>query len=131
MKYYETDEDPDTLAILYRGNVEVRFITADAAALGTRDYRVLLWDKDTVVVGISSTYSRDIIDEFVVSKVTKEVISQYQDEEVGAEVVRDMAVKHLADSLEAILEQLARDRNASYIEDTSFEEGIKDILGDS
>ncbi len=131
MNYYETDEDPDTLAILYRGNVEVRFITADSAALGTRDYRVLLWDNDTVVVGISSAYSRDIIDEFVVSKVTKDVMKQYHNEEVASEVVRDMAVRHLAQSLETILEQLTLDRDASYIEDTSFDEGIKGILDDS
>ena len=41
-----------------------------------------------------------------------------------------MAVKHLADSLEIILEELMLDREASYIEETSFDEGLKDILGD-
>ena len=66
MKYYETDEDPDTLAILYRGDLEIRFITADSEALGAKDYRVLLWGEDTIVVGISESYSKDIIDEFVV-----------------------------------------------------------------
>ena len=40
-EYYETDEDPDTLAVLYRGEIEFRFITADSQALGTKDYRVL------------------------------------------------------------------------------------------
>jgi len=129
MKYYETDEDPDTLAILYRGDVRVRFITADDAALGTKDYRVLLWDSSNIVIGISATYSRDIIDEFVVSKITEDMIDNF-DEELKREMVRDIAIKHLADTLEGILENLVRDRSANYIEETSFEEGIKDILGD-
>ena len=126
-EYYETDEDPDTLAILYRGDVKVRFIVADDLALGTNDYRVLLWDKSNVVVGISSSYSRDIIDEFVVSKVTMDMIEHY-DEDIKNEVVREMAVKHLADTLEGLLENLVRNRDLSEIDQTSFEEGIKDIL---
>ena len=39
-------------------------------------------------------------------------------------------MKNLADSLELILEELMLDRDASYIEQASFDEGIKDILGD-
>jgi len=128
-EYYETDEDPDTLAILYRGEVKVRFIVADDLALGTNDYRVLLWDKSNVVVGISSSYSRDIIDEFVVSQVTIEMLEKY-DDDVKTEMVREMAVKHLADTLESLLENLVRNRDFSEIDQTSFEEGIKDILGD-
>ena len=27
-EYYETDEDPDTLAVLYRGDIEVRLPSA-------------------------------------------------------------------------------------------------------
>jgi|TARA_B100001250_G_C19684462_1_gene737366 hypothetical protein len=129
-EYYETDEDPDTLAVLYRGEIEVRFITADSQALGTKDYRVLLWDKEKVVIGISSSYSRDIIDEFVVGEITRDILVSTDDEEVKREVVREMAVKHLADSLEIILEELMLDREASYIEETSFDEGLKDILDD-
>jgi len=129
MKYYETDEDPDTLAVLYRGNVEVRFITADSSALGTKDYRVLLWDSTNIVIGISSNYSRDIIDEFVVSKITQDMLEMY-DEDIKTEVVRDLAVRHLADSLEEILEIIIRDRDLNYVEETSFDEGIRDILGD-
>ena len=129
-EYYETDEDPATLAVLYRGEIEVRFITADSQALGTKDYRVLLWDKEKVVIGISSSYSRDIIDEFVVGEITRDILVSTDDEEVKREVVREMAVKHLADSLEIILEELMLDREASYIEETSFDEGLKDILDD-
>ena len=128
-EYYETDEGLDTLAILYRGDVKFRFIVADDLALGTNDYRVLLWDKSNVVVGISSSYSRDIIDEFVVSKVTMDMIEHY-DEDIKTEVVREMAVKHLADTLEGLLENLVRNRDFSEIDQTSFEEGIKDILDD-
>jgi len=128
-EYYETDEDPDTLAVLYRGEVKVRFIVADDLALGTNDYRVLLWDKNNVVVGISSSYSRDIIDEFVVSKVTMDML-EHHDDEVKTEMVREMAVKHLADTLESLLETLVRDRDFSEIDQTSFEEGIKEILDD-
>ena len=40
MKYYEVEEDPDTLAVMYSGDLEVRFITADSEALGANDYRV-------------------------------------------------------------------------------------------
>jgi len=129
-EYYETDEDPDTLAVLYRGEIEVRFITADPQALGTKDYRVLLWDAEKIVIGISSPYSRDIIDEFVVGEITRDILVNNDDEEVKREVVREMAVKHLADSLELILEELMLDVDASYIEQTSFDEGLKDILGD-
>jgi len=129
-EYYETDEDPDTLAVLYRGEIEVRFITADSQALGTKDYRVLLWDAQKIVIGISSSYSRDIIDEFVVGEITRDILVSTDDEEIKREVVREMAVKHLADSLELILEELMLDRDASYIEQASFDEGIKDILGD-
>ena len=129
-EYYETDEDPDTLAVLYRGEIQVRYIPADSQALGTKDYRVLLWDKEKVVIGISSSYSRDIIDEFVVGEITRDILVSTDDEEVKREVVREMAVKHLADSLEIILEELMLDREASYIEETSFDEGLKDILDD-
>ena len=103
-EYYETDEDPDTLAILYRGDVKVRFIVADDLALGTNDYRVLLWDKSNVVVGISSSYSRDIIDEFVVSKVTMDMIEHY-DEDIKTEVVREMAVKHLCGYVRGLIRE--------------------------
>ena len=84
MKYYEVEEDPDTLAVLYRGDLEVRFITAD--------YDV--------------------------------------DDEVKAEMVRELAVKHLADSLDKILEELILERDIGAIEDVSFETGIKEILDD-
>ena len=80
-EYYETDEDPDTLAVLYRGDIEVRFITADSQALGTKDYRVLLWDAEKIVIGISSSYSRDIIDEFVVGQITRDILVSTDDEE--------------------------------------------------
>ena len=131
MKYYETDEDPDTLAILYRGDVEIRFITADSEALGAKDYRVLLWGEDTIVVGISESYSKDIIDEFVVDEITKEVMQNYNnDDEVKAEMVRDLAVRHLANSLDKILEELILERDIGALTDVSFETGIKDILDD-
>ena len=131
MKYHEVEEDPDTLAILYRGDLEVRFITADSEALGANDYRVLLWGDDNIVVGISEAYSKDIIDEFVVSKVTKDIVSDFDvDEEIKNEMVRELAVKHLADSLDKILEELIMERDIGAIEDVSFEKGIQDILDD-
>ena len=91
---------------------------------------MLLWDAEKIVIGISSSYSRDIIDEFVVGEITRDILVSTDDEEIKREVVREMAVKHLADSLELILEELMLDRDASYIEQASFDEGIKDILGD-
>ena len=131
MKYHEVEEDPDTLAILYRGDLEVRFITADSGALGANDYRVLLWGDDNIVVGISEAYSKDIIDEFVVSKVTKDIVSDFDvDDEIKNEMVRELAVKHLADSLDKILEELIMERDIGAIEDVSFEKGIQDILDD-
>ena len=131
MKYHEVEEDPDTLAILYRGDLEVRFITADSEALGANDYRILLWGDDNIVVGISEAYSKDIIDEFVVSKVTKDIVSDFDvDDEIKNEMVRELAVKHLADSLDKILEELIMERDIGAIEDVSFEKGIQDILDD-
>lgn len=131
MKYHEVEEDPDTLAILYRGDLEVRFITADSGALGANDYRVLLWGDNNIVVGISEAYSKDIIDEFVVDKVTKDLVSDYDvDDEIKNEMVRELAVKHLADSLDKILEELILERDIGAIEDVSFEKGIQDILDD-
>ena len=131
MKYHEVEEDPDTLAVLYRGDLEVRFITADSGALGANDYRVLLWGDNNIVVGISEAYSKDIIDEFVVDKVTKDLVSDYDvDDEIKNEMVRELAVKHLADSLDKILEELIMERDIGAIEDVSFEKGIQDILDD-
>jgi len=131
MKYHEVEEDPDTLAILYRGDLEVRFITADSGALGANDYRVLLWGDNNIVVGISEAYSKDIIDEFVVNKVTKDLVSDYDvDDEIKNDMVRELAVKHLADSLDKILEELILERDIGAIEDVSFEKGIQDILDD-
>ena len=131
MKYHEVEEDPDTLAILYRGDLEVRFITADSGALGANDYRVLLWGDNNIVVGISEAYSKDIIDEFVVDKVTKDLVSDYDvDDEIKNDMVRELAVKHLADSLDKILEELILERDIGAIEDVSFEKGIQDILDD-
>ena len=131
MKYHEVEEDPDTLAVLYRGDLEVRFITADSGALGANDYRVLLWGDNNIVVGISEAYSKDIIDEFVVDKVTKDLVSDYDvDDEIKNDMVRELAVKHLADSLDKILEELILERDIGAIEDVSFEKGIQDILDD-
>tara|TARA_B100000287_G_scaffold115528_1_gene107552 strand:- start:9 stop:407 length:399 start_codon:yes stop_codon:yes gene_type:complete len=131
MKYHEVEEDPDTLAILYRGDLEVRFITADSGALGANDYRVLLWGDNNIVVGISEAYSKDIIDEFVLDKVTKDLVSDYDvDDEIKNDMVRELAVKHLADSLDKILEELILERDIGAIEDVSFEKGIQDILDD-
>ena len=70
------------------------------------------------------------INQSLVSKKINRTIVSTDDEEVKREVVREMAVKHLADSLEIILEELMLDREASYIEETSFDEGLKDILDD-
>ena len=91
----------------------------------------MLWGDDNIVVGISEAYSKDIIDEFVVSKVTKDIVSDFDvDDEIKNEMVRELAVKHLADSLDKILEELIMERDIGAIEDVSFEKGIQDILDD-
>ena len=52
------------------------------------------------------------------------------DDEVKAEMVRDLAVRHLANSLDKILEELILERDIGALTDVSFETGIKDILDD-
>jgi hypothetical protein len=45
-------------------------------------------------------------------------------------MVRDLAVRHLANSLDKILEELILERDIGALTDVSFETGIKDILDD-
>ena len=51
-------------------------------------------------------------------------------DEIKNEMVRELAVKHLADSLDKILEELILERDIGAIEDVSFEKGIQDISDD-
>jgi hypothetical protein len=97
--------DPDVLAVLTRGGVEITFVTASRHALDDKDYAVLLWSNKSMTVGVSEEYLYSEIDEYVVDGILSaaDLESEYLEEAVK-EAVQEQAVSLFAKKLTEVFD---------------------------
>ena len=119
-------DDTDTLAVLQNKVGTIRFITADEHALGTEDFKVLLWDKKNMVIGLAESYVSDFIDLMVVDQVIEDLERvDIGDKDVERSLVNAMAKQKLATMLETIMDILKVESDPS---ESSIDEVIENIL---
>jgi len=99
------DFDPEVLAILTRGGVEITFVTASRHALDGKDYAVLLWSNKSMTVGVSEEYLYSEIDEYVVDGILNaaDLDSEYLEEAVK-NAVQEQAVSLFAKKLTEVFD---------------------------
>jgi len=118
--------DSDTLAVLENKVGTIRFITADEHALGTEDFKVLLWDKENMVIGLAESYVSDFLDVIVVDQVIEDLERvNIANEEVERSLVNSIAKQKLANMLETIMDILKVEGDPS---ESSIDEVISNIL---
>jgi len=118
--------DSDTLAVLENKVGTIRFITADEHALGTEDFKVLLWDKENMVIGLAESYVSDFLDVIVVDQVIEDLERvNIANEDVERSLVNSMAKQKLANMLETIMDILKVEGDPS---ESSIDEVIANIL---
>jgi len=119
-------DDADTLAVLENKVGTIRFITADEHALGTEDFKVLLWDKENMVIGLAESYVSDFLDVIVVDQVIEDLERvNIANEEVERSLVNSIAKQKLANMLETIMDILKVEGDPS---ESSIDEVISNIL---
>jgi hypothetical protein len=92
----------DVLAVLKRGNVEVTFLTVPSASIDDRDYAVVLWEENSLTVGVSNEYMDGTVDDDIAAEIAT-MMYQSDPDEVDTYMVREFAVKMLAAHLEEVL----------------------------
>jgi hypothetical protein len=119
-------QDSDTLAILENKVGTIRFITADEHALGSEDFKVLLWDKKNMVIGLADSYVSDFIDLMVVDQVIEDLERlDIESEDVQRTIVNSIAKQKLAHMLETIMDILKLESDPS---ESSIDDVIENIL---
>lgn len=119
-------QDSDTLAILQNKVGTIRFITADEHALGSEDFKVLLWDKKNMVIGLADSYVSDFIDLMVVDQVIEDLERlDIESEDIQRTIVNSIAQQKLAHMLETIMDILKLESDPS---ESSIDDVIENIL---
>lgn len=119
-------QDSDTLAILENKVGTIRFITADEHALGSEDFKVLLWDKKNMVIGLADSYVSDFIDLMVVDQVIEDLERlDIESEDIQRTIVNSIAQQKLAHMLETIMDILKLESDPS---ESSIDDVIENIL---
>ncbi len=119
-------DDTDTLAILENKMGTIRFITADEYALGSEDFKVLLWDKKNMVIGLAESYVSEFIDLMVVDQVIDDLERlDIDSDDDHRRIVNSIAKQKLAGMLETIMDILKVESDPS---ESSIDDVIKSIL---
>ena len=115
--------DRDVLAVLKQGKITITFITADSYALGDDFYKVLLWDEESMIIGISEDFLNEDLDEQIAEAVARDV-EMYQPEN-PSEVIRKNATVYLGESLKTILNDLLANEEPT---DSSLDDVLRRLL---
>lgn len=126
MKYYDEDMEGDVLAVLKRGNVEVTFLTVPSASIDDRDYAVVLWEENSLTVGISNEYMDGTVDDDIAAEIAT-MMYQSDPDEVDTYMVREFAVKMLAAHLEEVL-NIVLDEDSDSSDDLNLAATLERIL---
>ena len=96
----------DTLAVLERSGTRIQFVVSKAATLDGKDYKVLLWDEDYMLVGLADEFLNSEFDSKIVSEIIRELDEMEPTQVDQEEYVRERSKDLLIESLENIIDAL-------------------------
>jgi len=96
----------DTLAVLERSGTRIQFVVSKAVTLDGKDYKVLLWDEDYMLIGLADEFLNSEFDSKIVSEIIRELDEIEPDQVDQEEYVRERSKDLLIESLENIIDAL-------------------------
>jgi hypothetical protein len=84
--------DPDVLAVLKRGDVEITFVSSPAASIDGKNFSVVYWVADKITVAVADEYLNKDIDDFIVSGILSTMGAEPSEEET-LNAVREHAIQ--------------------------------------
>lgn len=96
----------DTLAVLERSGTRIQFVVSKAVTLDGKDYKVLLWDEDYMLVGLADEFLNSEFDSKIVSDIIRELDELEPTQVDQEEYVRERSKELLIDALENIIDAL-------------------------
>ena len=128
--------DNDVLAVMDRNGVKVTFIVCDNDALGPEHYRLLLWDKSEVLIGISYQYLHHHFNDVIMNDVLEVMKSTIETDVCQIEDIedhpdfREIAIDAMSDNLSKILKILISSPKGKIesFRSSSIDESIAEIL---
>lgn len=96
----------DTLAVLERSGTRIQFVVSKAVTLDGKDYKVLLWDEDYMLVGLADEFLNSEFDSKIVSEIIRELDEMEPTQVDQEEYVRERSKDLLIESLENIIDAL-------------------------
>ena len=96
----------DTLAVLERSGTRIQFVVSKAVTLDGKDYKVLLWDEDYMLVGLADEFLNSEFDSKIVSDIIRELDELEPTQVDQEEYVRERSKELLIEALENIIDAL-------------------------
>jgi hypothetical protein len=96
----------DTLAVLERSGTRIQFVVSKAVTLDGKDYKVLLWDEDYMLVGLADEFLNSEFDSKIVSDIIRELDELEPDQVDQEQYVRERSKELLIEALENIIDAL-------------------------
>lgn len=96
----------DTLAVLERSGTRIQFVVSKAVTLDGKDYKVLLWDDDYMLIGLADEFLNSEFDSKIVSDIIRELDEMQPDQVDQKEFVRERSKELLIEALENIIDAL-------------------------
>lgn len=96
----------DTLAVLERSGTRIQFVVSKAVTLDGKDYKVLLWDDDYMLIGLADEFLNSEFDSKIVSDIIRELDELEPAQVDQEEYVRERSKELLIDALENIIDAL-------------------------
>jgi len=96
----------DTLAVLERSGTRIQFVVSKAVTLDGKDYKVLLWDEDYMLIGLADEFLNSEFDSKIVSDIIRELDELEPNQVDQEEYVRERSKELLIEALENIIDAL-------------------------
>ena len=96
----------DTLAVIERSGTRIQFVVSKAVTLDGKDYKVLLWDDDYMLVGLADEFLNSEFDSKIVSDIIRELDELEPDQVDQEQYVRERSKELLIEALENIIDAL-------------------------
>jgi len=96
----------DTLAVLERSGTRIQFVVSKSVTLDGKDYKVLLWDDDYMLVGLADEFLNSEFDSKIVTDIIRELDEMEPDQVDQEQYVRERSKELLIEALENIIDAL-------------------------
>ena len=96
----------DTLAVLERSGTRIQFVVSKSVTLDGKDYKVLLWDDDCMLVGLADEFLNSEFDSKIVTDIIRELDEMEPDQVDQEQYVRERSKELLIEALENIIDAL-------------------------